>query len=97
MTWPQHGCLLIPGVNDTWNEFQKSCSGVVSSIDWKKAREKLQSEYEDFLSKGGIPTRVAEDSCRQRDNSCLMLIVIKLIFLEQEGGNSLAQAGCGNI
>ena len=68
MVWPEYGCFLIPGVNDTWNEYQKSVKGkVVLSQDWKKAREILHSEYEDYLAKGGIPVRADDESRRQED------------------------------
>ena len=73
MAWPEHGCFLIPGVNDTWNLFQKSRKGraISTSKDWKEAREKLHSEFEDFIAMGGIPARAAEESCRQKDGKYL--------------------------
>ncbi len=52
--WPVHGKYLIPGVNDTWNHFQKFCSGkCVSPEDWKSARQKLHDDYREHILEGG--------------------------------------------
>ena len=63
--WPAHAQFLIPGVNDTWNNFQKSRKGVVStSKDWKDARQALYSEFQRYLSAGGLPLRFDKDMQR---------------------------------
>jgi hypothetical protein len=73
MVWPEHGCFLIPGVNDTWNEFQKSLKGrVATTQDWKTIREILHSEYENYLAKGGIPARAEDESRRQEHHERLL-------------------------
>jgi hypothetical protein len=63
--WPEHPCLLIPGINDTWNVFQKKNRGKsVSSADWKAARYALHAQYRKFLADGGIPNRDFGLKCR---------------------------------
>jgi hypothetical protein len=75
MAWPEHGCFLVPGVNDTWNEFQKSSiKKDVSTKDWKAAREKLHSQFSEYLAKGGIALTAAAESCRQEDGKYLFCI-----------------------
>ena len=54
--WPIQPQFLIPGVNDTWNEFQKSSRGkTVTSNDWKTARAVLHEEFKQYLATGGVP------------------------------------------
>jgi hypothetical protein len=44
--WPADARFLIPGVNDTWNCFQKFCRGkVVTPMQWKVAKSELFSQY----------------------------------------------------
>ena len=100
MAWPQHGRFLIPGVNDTWNEFQKTSMGkMVSSQDWKKARASLHLEFEEYIASGGIPIKAADESCRQevgRDLEILMTCNLLYIFM-QERCDSFAQRSIGYI
>ena len=57
-SWPEHPRYLIPGINDTWNVFQKKNRGkVVTSSDWKAARCLLHAQYRKFLAEGGIPNK----------------------------------------
>ena len=73
--WPEHGHMLIPGVNDTWNDFQKYSRGkIVSSIDWKKAREVLYLKYEDYLASGGLPKQAPQETCRLKLYTQLALL-----------------------
>ena len=66
MQWPADGRFLIPGVNDTWNEFQKKSRGQsVTSIDWKNARETLYQQFTNFIADGGSPIRPEAGSRRQ--------------------------------
>jgi hypothetical protein len=54
--WPDRGSELVPGVNDTWNEFQKFHNGkVVTSADWRAAKQALHAEYTAYLEGGGKP------------------------------------------
>jgi hypothetical protein len=65
--WPQHGRFLIPGVNDTWNEFQKFCKGtkrLATSKDWRAAREALHAEYRQFIAEGGAPLTIEHATSR---------------------------------
>jgi hypothetical protein len=66
-TWPQHGRFLIPGVNDTWNEFQKSrkeTRKLATSKDWREARAALHVEYQQFIDGGGIPLTIEHQTSR---------------------------------
>jgi hypothetical protein len=57
--WPTHPKFLIPGVNDTWNDYQKFRKGtVVTSKDWKDARQALNAEFQQFLSEGGLLAQI---------------------------------------
>jgi hypothetical protein len=77
MVWPVHASLLVPGINDTWNEYQKLCKGrIVSSVDWKQAKDALHKEYEDFLARGGIPASQDDERCRQGFK------LLRFLFLE---------------
>jgi hypothetical protein len=70
MDWPLHGRFLIPGINDTWNNFQKFSKGRTSApCDWAKARKILYEEYEEFLVQGGIPIAACEESVRLKSIS----------------------------
>ncbi len=61
--WPQHGRFLIPGVNDTWNEYQKFCRGRLCTPDnWRSAREALHAEYQQFVAEGGIPLKIGDEN-----------------------------------
>ncbi len=63
--WPEHAQFLIPGVNDTWNSYQKFHKGVKSgSNDWKEARQALHAEFQRFLSDGGFPARIDKETQR---------------------------------
>ena len=63
--WPDHPRFLIPGVNDTWNEFQKSSRGkTVTSNDWKTARAVLHDEFKQYLATGGAPLNSCDETFR---------------------------------
>ncbi len=65
--WPLHGCLLMPGVNDTWNEFQKAWKGtgkLVNAQDWRAARAALHAQYQQFIADGGIPLQIEPETSR---------------------------------
>ncbi len=63
--WPQHARFLIPGVNDTWNDFQKFCKGkAVNGKEWKEARQLLHTQYQDFIAEGGSPAAIDEETQR---------------------------------
>jgi hypothetical protein len=63
--WPEDVRFLIPGVNDTWNFFQKFSKGKsVTGRDWKEARQALNSQYQIFLAEGGCPESILKDSQR---------------------------------
>ncbi len=63
--WPAHPKFLIPGVNDTWNDYQKFRKGtVVSSKDWKDARQALNAEFQRYLSEGGLPAQIEKETHR---------------------------------
>jgi hypothetical protein len=65
MPWPEHGRNLIPGVNDTWNDFQRRRKGKkMTSAEWKAAREVLYAQYEEFIANGGVPSEEEEITCR---------------------------------
>lgn len=65
MVWPSHARFLVPGINDTWNEYQKLCKGrIVSSVDWKQSKDALHKEYEEFVAQGGVPA-ANDERCRQ--------------------------------
>jgi hypothetical protein len=75
MPWPERGELLIPGINDTWNEFQKHSKGKsVSSADWKLAKEILYKEYEEHLAKGGTAEGITDDWCRLKRRFSLLFL-----------------------
>ncbi len=63
--WPEDARFLIPGVNDTWNLFQKFSKGKsVNGRDWKVARQALHDKYQIFLAEGGSPESISEDAQR---------------------------------
>ncbi len=63
--WPVHGTGLIPGVNDTWNEFQKFNNGkTVTSSDWRSAKNVLNAQYREHLEQGGKPNIALEPQNR---------------------------------
>jgi hypothetical protein len=63
--WPEDVRFLIPGVNDTWNLFQKFSKGrTVTGKDWKEARQALHDKYHNFLAEGGSPESMQEDAQR---------------------------------
>jgi hypothetical protein len=65
--WPPHGRFLIPGVNDTWNEFQKFCKGtkkLLTSNDWRAAKAALHAQYQQFIAEGGIPLQIEYQASR---------------------------------
>jgi hypothetical protein len=65
MVWPDHGRNLIPGVNDTWNEFQSSHKGKKqASVDWKAARSVLYAQHDEFIANGGVPLSGKDIVCR---------------------------------
>ena len=78
--WPDHVRFLMPGVNDTWNLFQKFSKGkAVTGAEWKEARQALHLEYQKFLAEGGSPESIIEDSHRFEDifvnwNECSIAI-----------------------
>jgi hypothetical protein len=58
-SWPAHARFLIPGVNDSWNDYQRFCKGkAVTSKDWKEARQALQAQYQAYLADGGEPAHI---------------------------------------
>ena len=60
--WPAEVKFLIPGINDTWNEFQKSRKGMLfTPSDWKSAREALRKEFNEHLANGGVAEPFPED------------------------------------
>ncbi len=66
-SWPQNGRFLIPGVNDTWNDFQKFCKAtrrISTSKDWREARATLRGEYQQFIAEGGLPLRFEHQTFR---------------------------------
>jgi hypothetical protein len=67
--WPTRGQDLIPGVNDTWNEFQKFRVGrSVCPHEWRMARESLRQEYAELIARGLFPMQAAEGERRQSLN-----------------------------
>lgn len=57
--WPQHARYLVPGVNDTWNSFQKFNRGrVVRADEWRVAKNALHADFAAYLAKGGIPANL---------------------------------------
>ncbi len=54
-TWPKDGRFLIAGFNDSWNCFQKFNKGkLISTADWRLAREALRKSHEEFVANGGV-------------------------------------------
>jgi hypothetical protein len=65
LQWPTDPKFLIPGVNDTWNDYQKFRKGaVVTSKDWKDARKELNAQFQQYLSEGGLPARIEKETHR---------------------------------
>jgi hypothetical protein len=63
--WPAEAKFLIPGVNDTWNDYQKFRKGVVvTSKDWKDARKILNGQYQQYLAEGGLPAQIERETHR---------------------------------
>ncbi len=63
--WPEHARFLIPGVNDTWNDYQRLCKGmVVTGKEWKAARRALHEQYQTYLAEGGEPTHINVETHR---------------------------------
>ncbi len=47
---------MIPGMNDTWNVYQKFKRGLSARpAEWQAARAALRCEYEDYIAGGGVP------------------------------------------
>jgi hypothetical protein len=60
--WPAEAKLLIPGINDTWNDFQKARKGrLFTPSDWKLAREALRKEFNEHVMSGGVAEPIPED------------------------------------
>jgi hypothetical protein len=92
--WPQHPEFLIPGVNDSWNDFQKYCKGkVVTGKEWKEARQLLHAEYQRYIAEGGLPASINEETHRFNYFHLLTSLVMFLKFLKQEGGLPDLQSG----
>ncbi len=69
-SWPQHGRFLVPGVNDTWNDFQKFGTRnrkIATSKDWRVARAALHVEYQQFIDEGGMPLSIDQPASRLLD------------------------------
>ncbi len=63
--WPVHAQFLIPGVNDTWNNYQKfRKGGFATGKDWKEARQALHAEFQQYISEGGLPTLFDKETYR---------------------------------
>ncbi len=63
--WPKHPQFLIPGVNDTWNDYQQFCKGKnVTGKEWKEARQLLHAQYQMFVAEGGPPASINEQTQR---------------------------------
>ena len=81
--WPKDGSTLIPGVNDTWNEFQKFKNGkIVTSADWRAAKQALHKEYTAYLKQGGKPNIPSEQQDRWHiscDESGLHILIFNFI------------------
>jgi hypothetical protein len=70
-SWPEHPRLLIPGVNDTWNDFQRFYRGkTVTPDDWKVARAVLHEDFKTYLASGGEPLQSKDDTFRSIFNAC---------------------------
>ena len=61
--WPESGKFLIPGFNDSWNNFQKFSKGTsqISTADWRLARAALRKEYEEYVANGGTANEIPEE------------------------------------
>jgi hypothetical protein len=78
--WPTDPKFLIPGVNDTWNVYQKFRKGtVVTSKDWKDARQALNAQHQQYVSEGGLAAQIEKDShrfvCMVDFNLCAPIIL----------------------
>ena len=63
--WPTHAKFLVRGVNDTWNDYQKFRKGVViTSKEWKDARQNLHAQFQQYLSEGGLPAHIEMEARR---------------------------------
>ncbi len=61
MEWPLHGRYLIPGLNDTWNVYQKLKRGLsVKPAEWHAARAALRSEHEEYIASGGVQLTIED-------------------------------------
>jgi hypothetical protein len=73
--WPVEAKLLIPGINDTWNDFQKFCKGkLITTAHWKLAREDLRKKFNEYLANGGVAEPIPEEY--RRFVSDIIVIVI---------------------
>ncbi len=63
--WPEDMSHLMPGVNDTWNLFQKFRKGkTVTGAEWKEARRALHEKYKKLVAEGGSRESTMEVSQR---------------------------------
>jgi hypothetical protein len=57
--WPTAGRFLIPGINDTWNEFQKFNKGkIVTPEEWRSAKAILHKDFQAHVGEGGEMLRL---------------------------------------
>ena len=69
LLWPEHARYLIPGVNDSWNDYQKFCKGkAVTGTEWKEARQALHEQYQTYLEEGGQPAHFNVETHRLDHN-----------------------------
>ena len=60
--WPTEVRFLIPGINDTWNDYQKLCKGrLTTPAEWKSAKEKLRKEFNEHLANGGLAEAIPDE------------------------------------
>ena len=61
-TWPENERFLIPGLNDSWNCFQKFNKGrIISTADWRQSRAALRKRHEEFVANGGVAEQYPEE------------------------------------
>ena len=86
--WPFDGRYLIPGVNDTWNCFQKKFRGkTVTAAEWREEKAKLFAHYISIFPFGQIQT--ADD--QERSFHCMDISCIFAHFLNFRKGSALSQ------
>jgi hypothetical protein len=74
--WPSEAKFLIPGINDTWNDFQKLCKGkLTTTADWKLAKKKLRTEFDSHLANGGVAEAIPDDWRRYHSNYWRVMIL----------------------